>query len=268
MTNLDTYKPSTPEDVAAAARGKRFVFLGESHATTPHQQMQANIIDALARSGRKVIIGMEMFTRPKQTVLDLWARGGMAEDDFLAKSDWKGQWGYGFNYYRPIFDVAQRYHIPVLALTRPREWVRASGKGGHAALPEEAKAQLPPDMKMDNAEHRRVFEALIGGHPDMSTAAADNMYSAQVLWYEGMADTIARHMAAYKPKSDTVYVVIAGSGHVMYGQGINYRLRRRNLGDGPTVVMLTSNDPIRVANGLADFVYVTPAAEGEREKDR
>ncbi|MEZ0326083.1 MAG: ChaN family lipoprotein [Fimbriimonas sp.] len=266
MTDLATYAPSTPDDVARAARGQRFVFLGESHATTPHQQMQAAIIDALARNGRKVIVGLEMLQRPKQPVLDQWLQGNLTEQDLLEKAEWKTQWGYDFSYYRPIFDVAQKHHIPILGLNVPRDWVRTAGRGGFASLPDEAKAQLPSDMPLTNQQHRTVFEALIGGHPNMSPTAFDNMYSAQVLWDEGMADTIARHMQANKPDSKTVYVVIAGSGHVMYRQGINYRLQRRGLGEGITVVMLSSSAPVRAANGIADYVYVSPAAEMEKSK--
>ncbi len=260
MTDMVTYAPSTPDDVARAARGKKFVFLGESHATVPHQQMQASIIDALARSGRKVIVGLEMLQRPKQAVLDQWSRGGMSEPDLLQKVDWKTQWGYDFSFYRPIFDVAQKHAMPVLALNVPRDWVRTAGKGGLTSLPQEAKNQLPADMELSNLQHRSVFQALIGAHPGMSAAALDNMYFAQVLWDEGMADTIARHMQANRQDPTTVYVVVAGSGHVMYGQGINYRLHRRGLGDGLSVVMLTSKEPLRVSNGLADYVYVSPMA--------
>jgi uncharacterized iron-regulated protein len=267
MTNMDTYSAATPDDVADAAKGKRFVFLGENHATAPHQQMQAAIIDALARSGRKVVVGMEMYQRPKQTILDQWVQGDLSEQDLIEKSDWKGQWGYDFSYYRPIFDVARKNRMPILGINVPRDWVRSAGRGGFASLPAEAKAQLPSDMELTNKAHRTVFEGLIGGHPGMSASALDNMYSAQVLWDEGMADTIARHMQARKPDSRTVYVVLAGTGHVMYGQGINYRLQRRGLGEGVNVVMLTSATPsLRVANGLADFVYVSPAADLQKQK--
>ena len=54
-------------------------------------------------------------------------------------------------------------------------------------------------------------------------------------------------------------VVIAGSGHVMYNQGINLRLARRKAGEGITVVMTESTEPIAAANGLGDFLYVSPA---------
>ena len=86
----------------------------------------------------------------------------------------------------------------------------------------------------------------------------DHIYAAQVLWDEGMADTALKYLDSRHPDRKTVFVVIAGSGHVMYGQGINYRIARRHGGEGITVVMAESPQPLTVANGLADFVFVTP----------
>ena len=80
------------------------------------------------------------------------------------------------------------------------------------------------------------------------------MYAAQVLWDEGMADT------AIKLRGEAeVFVVLAGSGHVMYGQGINYRIASRGQGTGVIVVMTQSSEPIQSSRGVGDFVFVTPA---------
>jgi hypothetical protein len=54
-----------------------------------------------------------------------------------------------------------------------------------------------------------------------------------------------------------VFVVIAGSGHVMYRPGINGRLAARGLGTGVTVVMAESDKPITVSKGIADFLFVS-----------
>ena len=87
--------------------------------------------------------------------------------------------------------------------------------------------------------------------------SGNNIYAAQVLWDEGMADTALKYLDAHKPDSRTVFVVIAGAGHVMYRQGINYRIERRHGGEGITVVMAESSGPITISNGLADFVFVS-----------
>ena len=253
ITDLRTGKSATADDIAKAADRHPFVFLGEEHATEPDQLMHAEIIQALVRRGRHVIVGLEMYQRPKQATLDLWSSGQIEETDFLKQSDWKGQWGYDFGYYRPIFDAVKRFKLPLVGLNVPREWVRAVGKGGFDGLSADAKSQLPPDMSLDNADHKKVFDSLMGGH-----AMSPNIYSAQVLWDESMADTAMKYQAAHRPNSRTVFVVIAGSGHVMYGQGINYRIAKHHGGEGITVVMVDSNEPLPVSNGLGDFVMVMP----------
>ena len=108
ITDLASGREATPKDVARKARGKRFVFLGENHATTPHQRLEADVIQALVDDGREVIVGLEMYTRTKQEWLDLWSKGGIEEADFLQKSDWKGQWGFDFGFYRPVFEAVRK----------------------------------------------------------------------------------------------------------------------------------------------------------------
>jgi len=257
LTDLKTGKFATVDDIAKAADNHLFVFLGEEHATEPDQLMHAEIIQALVKRGRQVVVGLEMYQRPKQTILDKWTAGLLDESAFLEQSDWKGQWGYPFPFYRGIFDSVKRYKLPLIGLNVPRDWVRTVGRKGFEGLNVEQKSQLPDAMSLDNQNHRQVFAALMGGHP-ISGASGERMYSAQVLWDEGMADTAVKYLDAHKPNSRTVFVVIAGSGHVMYGQGINYRIGKRNNAKGLTVVMAESDDPLTVSNGLADYVLVSP----------
>ncbi len=255
IVDTHTGKAATLRDIVQAAARKPFVFLGENHATTAHQMMEGAIVAALVGAGRKVAVGMEMYQRPKQEWLDKWSANTMEEADFLEKSDWKKQWGFDFGFYRPVFQVVRDNGLPLIGLNVPRDWVRAVGRGGFASLPEESKGQLPRDMSLSVSGHRQVWNALMGESPHpMGGASMDNMYAAQVLWDEGMADTALRYRASHP--SD-VFVVIAGSGHVLYKQGINYRVTRRRGGDGVTVVMMQGDGPVTVSRGIGDFVYLT-----------
>lgn len=260
ITATGTGKAATVDAIAAAADGKRFVFLGENHATAPHQQLEADVVAALVKRGRKVIVGLEMYTRPKQDWLDQWSSGSLSEADFLEKSDWKGQWGFPFEFYRPVFNVVKDNKLPLVALNVPRDWVRQVGRKGYAGLTNEARLQLPADLFLGNKEHKQVFDALMGGHP-MTGPQGDNIYAAQVLWDEGMADTAIKWLERTPADNKTVFVVIAGVGHVMYGQGINYRVQRRTKQKGITVAMGQAAGPSMVSKGSGDFVYLTKAAE-------
>ena len=59
LTDLRTGKFATVEDIAKAADNHLFVFLGEEHATEPDQLMHADVIQALVKRGRRVIVGLE-----------------------------------------------------------------------------------------------------------------------------------------------------------------------------------------------------------------
>lgn len=256
LVDLRTGRTATPADIAAAAANVRYVYLGEEHDNPLHHQMQADVIRALVAAGRDVAVGMEQFQRPVQSALDGWTLGWYTDEEFIAKSDWKKQWGMDYSLYKPIFDAVKENHLPLLGLNIPRDWVRSVGKGGFAALPPDAKTELPASMSLANKDHREIFWSLMGGHPPMPEAAQENMYSAQVLWDEAMADTAVKYMQT-RPSSKSVIVIVAGSGHVMYRQGINWRVKGRTGDNGITLVMGAESAAREVSQGLGEFFYLT-----------
>jgi uncharacterized iron-regulated protein len=265
MVEMRTLRDVTPEEIAEAADGARFVYLGEGHTNPEHHKMQARIIDALVKHGRDVIVGFEMFTRPKQDDLNPWTLGWWAEDEFMRRSEWKTQWGYDFALYRPIFEVVRANRLPMIALNVPRDWVRAVGRGGISALSSDQRSQLPADIDLGWKSHKAVFAAMMGGHP-MSGTSGDNMYAAQVLWDAGMADSLLKYWDRCPRTPRTVIVVVAGAGHVMYGLGINGRVARRTGERGVTVTMVETADKATVSRGIGDYVFAAkPQAPAARE---
>ncbi|HEY3782122.1 MAG TPA: ChaN family lipoprotein [Fimbriimonadaceae bacterium] len=254
IVDTRTGAKATIADIVGAADGKGFVFLGESHTNPEHHKFQARVIESLAAK-RPVVVGFEMFTRPVQDELNPWTMGWYTQDEFIEKSDWKHQWGYDFNLYKPIFDVTRDQHIPMVALNIPRPWVHMVGTQGYGGLTADQKAQLPTDLGALNPVHREVFNAMIGGGHPGSTTSLGHMYEAQVLWDQAMADSALKYEMAHPQPSDGVFVVVAGSGHVMYRQGINYRIWKRTGQSGVTVVMVDEDGPVTVSKGLGDFVY-------------
>jgi uncharacterized iron-regulated protein len=261
LLDMKTLRASTPDDVAKAADNVRFVYLGEAHTNPAHHRMQAKIIDALVRRGRDVIVGFEMFTRPKQDDLNPWTLGWWSEGEFIQKSEWKTEWGYDFGIYRPIFDVVKADKLPMVALNVPRDWVRAVGRKGLAGLTDDQRKQLPADIDLRWKDHRAVFAAMVGGHP-MTGPSGDNMYAAQVLWDVAMADSLLKYWDRCPRSPRTVMVVIAGAGHIMYGLGINGRVAKRTGEQGVTVTMVEAGDKATVARGIGDFVFAAQPAPG------
>jgi uncharacterized iron-regulated protein len=253
-TDTGTGEPATPEEIAEAARGVQFVFLGEQHATPAHHFMQAAVIEALVEDGRDVLVGLEMFTYEDQPLLDSLTRG-FSREEFESFLDWEGTWGFPLDAYWPVFQAASEHDLPLVALNVRREdWTRKVARQGPESLTEDQK-RLVPNLGLENEAHRALFTALIGGHP-LEGEAGENMYAAQVLWDEAMAVFAERAMRARS--DDAVMVVICGIGHMMYGTGINYRLERNTGLETLSVAGIKAEPGREVSADLADYVFLWP----------
>lgn len=265
-SDTSTGKASQLSEIVTAAKGVPYVLVGESHTSPAHHQAQADIILALVKAGRTVTVGFEMFTRDNQAALTALAGTAWKDEDFIAKTNWQKQWGFPYEIYKPIFDACREHKLPMVALNVPRDWVRQIGREGPGILTDEQKKWVP-ELYLENKEHRSVFEALMGGHP-MTGPRAENIYAAQVSWDTGMAVSALDWMKANPGGTDPVMVIIAGSGHVMYSQGINWRLRRLGQVQTLDVVCIDSDGPITISKGLAPFVFVAKPPAGKDQAAR
>ena len=247
---------SSIDEIVEAAEGVRYVLVGESHDQLAHHQAQAEIIQALADAGRFVVVGMEMFTRDNQINVAPWPGGIWTDEEFVTASSWETQWGFDYALYKPIFDVVKAQRMPLYALNVPRDWVRQIGREGVGYVDKD-KATWIPDLakNLDNADHKAVFTSLMGGHP-MTGARGDNIYAAQVSWDVGMAKSAIDAMAD-KFSDKWVMVIIAGSGHVMYGEGINDRITRISGEKTMSVICINEAPEGKVSSSLGEFVWVT-----------
>lgn len=261
-TDTRSGKATNPDQIAAAADNVQFLLVGESHATPSHHQAQADIIRALVKRGRFVTVGMEMVTRDRQLQVNGLSAGMETIEEFEVTSDWKNTWGHNFNAYRPVFEAIRDHRLRLTALNVPRDMVRKASREGYDKFTEFEKKWVPY-MDLTNSNHERVVSALIGGHP--LNGSGFNMLAGQVTWDIGMAKTALDWHKEW-PSKRNIMVILAGSGHVMYDQGINYRLKQ--IDGTPSIsVVCVSDEPNReVSRGIADYIYIgeLPQPDGTR----
>ncbi|MBL8059454.1 MAG: ChaN family lipoprotein [Chthonomonas sp.] len=252
-TDIKSGKPSSPVEIAKASRGVQYLIFGESHDSKPHKEAVAEILRALDADGRAVVLGLEMFTRPNQPNLAPWTMGYWSEEQFQREARWKEEWGFDYSIYKPTFDAVKALRIPMVALNAPRDWVRTVSRQGWEALAPEIKAQLPP-LDTSNRQHRLVFDTLMGGHP--AGANLDRVYAAQTLWDTAMADSALKAMHRWPENPRRIMVILAGSGHALYKQAINYRLWQQAKAASVTVIGIDGKEPRRVRQSVGDFTLM------------
>jgi uncharacterized iron-regulated protein len=204
------------------------VCFGEFHDVPAHHYAEARALDELAaraaRCGHTLAVGFEMFQRPFQPGLSAFVAGEIGEEAFLEQTEYVVRWGYDFSLYRPLLEGVRAHHLPALALNARAELTRKIGRTGLVSLDEAELAELP-ELVLDDAEHRDFIFGLFGVLPEHAAEfGLEDVYAAQTVWDETMADTSARWLAA--AGSSARLLDFAGGAHC-HVSAIPRRITRR-----------------------------------------
>ncbi len=224
------------DDLLSYITNTHIVYIGEFHDNLEHHKIQLDIIKALYNKfpGR-VSVGMEMFSRPSQPVLDKWVDGKLDEKEFF--KEWTKNWSGYYDYYRAILVYLRDNKIPLIALNADKKLVDSISQQGIENLPPELKSQLP-DIDRSDPYHRAMTMAIFGDPRHGTKEVFEKFYEIQLLWEETMAETIANYLKSKEGKGRYM-VVLTGGGHINYGFGIPKRVFRR-LPEPYTTVLLNT----------------------------
>jgi uncharacterized iron-regulated protein len=234
------------------------VYLGETHDSAEDHKAQLDIIQQLYQKDPRMAIGMEMFQRPYQPVLESFLQGQLTEAALQKKSQYEKRWGYPWENYTPFLQFAKEKQLPVLALNTPSEVTQKVYLKGLRSLKAADRKFIPPlsEIRTDNLKYRKSLQAVYEGfHKKGKTKDPqqfERFFQAQVLWDETMADVIVQFL---KKNPASYVVVLAGQGHIVYGYGIPSRVARRI-------------NSISLKTVVQRSVLLNPTAETPQEKSR
>ncbi len=238
------------DDIIADLAEKRVVYVGEIHTRYDHHLIQLHIIQALAARSGPLAIGVEWFQQPFQNIVDQYIAGDIDEQELLRQSEYFTRWQYDFRLYAPILRYARAHRIPVIALNLPTEVTRAVSERGLNALPPRLRRWLPRTLDRSNMRYEARLREIYAAHPQSEHADFERFYSAQLLWDEGMAQRAAAYLHAHP---GTRMVILAGSGHLAYGDGIPARLQRQT---GATSAIVLSQWQALLSTDAADYLLL------------
>src|SRR5690606_18990543 len=95
------------------------VFFGELHNNTLAHWLELQILKELHAGKKKLAVGMEMFERDDQIVLDEYLSGQIDEKNFLKEVK---LWDNYKTDYKPMVEYAKKAGIPVIATNVPRRY--------------------------------------------------------------------------------------------------------------------------------------------------
>jgi len=247
---LDLSDPRQTDELTGKLAEKRALFIGEIHDMQAHHQNQLHLIQNLYKHYPDIAIGVEYFQQPYQPYLNDYIAGFIDEREMLVRTEYFKRWNIDYRMLQPILRFAREKHIPVLALNISEEIHHKVFSGGLKSLSPEDREHIPDDIQPISQDYRNRLQAIFDTHPEGT--AFDTFVEGQQLWDESMADVAASYLMEHP---QTKLVVLAGLGHMMYGDGIPKALDRR-LGGKYSIVAINGK---QLANypGVADFILST-----------
>lgn len=203
----------------------RIVYLGEIHTIARHHELQLEILRGLCDRKLNLALGMEMFSRESQTILDRWQVGNGSVADLimeLGREHWTN-----LQDYEKVLTLARERRVPILGLNARDGLVRKVAHAGLEGLTESEKREIPDGVEKINAIQDRLLRLRLRVHRAFEMKSLDRIVIAQAVRDETMAQTVAGFLDSPEGKN-RLMLVIAGSGHVNYGLGIPEGVQKRN----------------------------------------
>ena len=247
----------TPAQAVAAMPPGAMVLVGEQHDVEAHHQVQREIIAAIKMSGRPTAVGLEMFERRNQQILDAWVAGTLTEESMAMAfaENWDGRlWPQ----YRPIFAYCRQQKIPMVGLNVPREITRQVARQGFGSLSAEQRGTLPLVACVIDPEYEDALRGLLGPH-GMDQNTFTRFCEAQLVWDTAMAHNALEYL---KTNPGATIAVLAGQVHA-WRKAIPAQVRRFSDSVVPVSIMPATQggltrETVRPAD--ADYLVISPSA--------
>jgi uncharacterized iron-regulated protein len=243
--------------VADRARNAEVVYLGELHDNAQHHAIQARILEALLADGSRPALAFEMVPETRQAALDAAVRSDAEPGEVNRQLEWRAQGWPDFTMYWPLFEMARKNGLPVIATDLdPAVNRRISRSGLGAAGPDSARLRsaMPDDLARDKAIAQRIRDAHCN---QISESRAMRMLES---WYARNV-VMARRVSGALAQAPQV-VVIMGRGHASPG-AVTEQLRALRPGTRQLVVGFFEGKADGLVGETADVVWITPARPRE-----
>ena len=248
---------TTVDSIIPYLTASRIIYIGERHDRFAHHINQLQFIKKMHNAGYNLAVGMEMFQKPFQPVVNDYLAGRIDERTFLKKTEYFSMWGYDYNLYKPIIDYLKQQNLPLVALNIYGEISRKVARDGIYSLSDNEKKQLPGSMDFSNERYRKDLNEVFLLHKEQVELKDFSYFlEAQILWDEVMAESAQKFLTDHPERK---LVILAGNSHLGHNYGIPDRLYRRN--HEPFTVVVQDEE---IEDGIADYVLITEKLEGEK----
>lgn len=229
------------------------VFFGELHNNTLAHWLELQILKELHAGKKKLAVGMEMFERDDQIVLDEYLSGQIDEKNFLKEVK---LWDNYNTDYKPMVEYAKKAAIPVIATNVPRRYANLVYRKGLTALDsisQEAKQWIAPlPLVVDYT--LPGYKAMMEGMGQHGGGSGQNLVASQAL-----KDATMAHFTVTNLPQGGIFYHMNGSYHSQNYEGILAYLKKYKPGLNVITLHVVEQSSISALDksnlNKADFIF-------------
>lgn len=236
------------------------VFFGEQHNDPIAHWLALQLAKDLARARQgQLVLGLEMFERDVQPLVDQYVTGELADSTFERRAR---PWPNYATDYQPLLRLAQQQKFRVVGTNVPRRYASQVAKGGAAvlqALPAAEQAFMAPlPLAVDYELPGYKSMAKMFGSDAAHAAGVQNIIQAQAL-----KDATMAHFLNQARPAGHLLLHLNGAYHSDNHDGILAYLRHTNPKLRVLTISTVSQEQLdkleKEHEQKADFVLVVPA---------
>ena len=260
-------------ELSARIAQARYVLVGEIHTNADHHRIQANVLNQIAKQGRKSRVVWEMIPQEKQSILDAIDPGNTNAASELGKAlGWAASGWPDWTMYEPIAAAALKHALPMTGAALQSKFVRTVMSSNGESLSLAQKERLSLNSKLSDEQSDSMLQSLHEGHCQLM----DKNQLKPMVWVQRARDgAMARAMfdtdETDQNLAQTRAVLIAGNGHVRKDWGVPAVLSQLDpAGSILSIAQIevsegmdspTEYRELSSAQRLHDFVIFTPRSE-------
>jgi hypothetical protein len=121
QSRIKKIKNLAKKELIQKIRESDVTLIADYHTFAQAQRTALRIIRDAIRPGEEWSIGIEMVPSHFQTELDAFQAGKLSLAEFHEIIDYRSEWGFPWQHYKPLFDWAREHKVRLIALNRPKE---------------------------------------------------------------------------------------------------------------------------------------------------
>ncbi|MEA1986957.1 MAG: ChaN family lipoprotein [Candidatus Marinimicrobia bacterium] len=265
----ETGKELSLEKMADKLLNYDVIFFGEFHDDSLIHSVESQILPLLYNKKKNLTISMEMFERDVQKVLNDFLANKVDEEKFIEDSR---AWPNYSTDYKEIVEFAKTNNLDIIASNVPRRYASLIAKQGvesFKSIPENEQKYVAKKLTVLDNEYKKNFIATMKANmkarmpkmenqngremPFQMMKGFDNIYSAQCLKDDTMAESIFRYLQQHP---GTLIIHYNGNFHSEF-----------HLGTANKLQLLDENLKIAVISPVA-IEEDTELTYSQKDKDR